>query len=384
MERGFVYCLDAVEKRLKGPAMDEDFLYLRIAESIRRDINDGNYKPGDPLPSIRSIADTWNCTNGTVQRALRELEAAGLVTTHVGKRTRVIGAPQLAPADTLQRANLIHRAETFLLQSMTAGYTPLDVEDAFRVALNRWRSAVQPQTRLSANTLRFSGSHDLAVAWMATHFGEIAPGYSLKLNFTGSLSGLKNLQINECDIAGTHLWDEQSETYNSPFIQQILPGEKIALITLAQRRLGFMLKPGNPKQIHGIEDLAKPGIRFVNRQPGSGTRVFLDAQLEKRSIDPARIVGYSDERSTHSEVAAEVAQSRADTGIGLEAAARAYELDFILLTTESYDLAVKESTFGLAPIQHLINWLKGEEFRILLNRMGGYESMESGIVRWIS
>ncbi len=364
--------------------MDEDFLYLRIAESIRRDINDGNYKPGDPLPSIRSIADTWNCTNGTVQRALRELEAAGLVTTHVGKRTRVIGAPQLAPADTLQRANLIHRAETFLLQSMTAGYTPLDVEDAFRVALNRWRSAVQPQTRLSANTLRFSGSHDLAVAWMATHFGEIAPGYSLKLNFTGSLSGLKNLQINECDIAGTHLWDEQSETYNSPFIQQILPGEKIALITLAQRRLGFMLKPGNPKQIHGIEDLAKPGIRFVNRQPGSGTRVFLDAQLEKSSIDPARIAGYSDERSTHSEVAAEVAQSRADTGIGLEAAARAYELDFILLTTESYDLAVKESTYRLAPIQRLIDWLKGEEFRILLNRMGGYESMESGIVRWIS
>lgn len=174
--------------------MDEDFLYLRIAEYIRSEINNGSYKPGDPIPSIRTLADTWNCTNGTVQRAIRELESAGLVATHVGKRTRVTGATPLAPADTLQRANLIHRAETFLLESMTSGYTPADVEDAFRVALNRWRAVVQPQTRSSAKILRFSGSHDLIVAWMATHFNAIAPDYGLKISFTGSLPGLLSLQ----------------------------------------------------------------------------------------------------------------------------------------------------------------------------------------------
>jgi len=363
--------------------MDEDFLYLRIAESIRRDINDGSHKPSDPLPSIRSIAGTWNCTNGTVQRALRELEAAGLVSIHVGKRTRVIGAPPIVPADSLHRANLIHRAETFLLESMTTGYTPLDVEDAFRVALNRWRSAVQPQTRLSAKTLRFSGSHDLAVAWLATHFGEIAPGYTLKLNFSGSLSGLTSLQKGEADIAGTHLWDEPTETYNVEFVKSMLPEGGIALITLAHRRLGFILKPGNPKQIHTVEDLARHEVKFVNRQPGSGTRVFLDAQLRKNKIDSARIVGYPDERSTHSEIAAEVVESRADTGIGLEAAAKVYGLDFIPLTTERYDLALRESTYKLAPIHYMIDWLKGEEFRVLLNRMGGYECTESGNVRWI-
>jgi len=364
--------------------MDEDYLYLRIAESIRRDINNGNYKPGDPLPSIRSIADTWNCTNGTVQRALRELEAAGLVSTHVGKRTLVIGANPLAPEDSLQRANLIHRAETFLLESMTAGYTQLDVEDAFRVAFNRWRSAIQPQTRFSANTLRFSGSHDLALAWMATHFGEFAPGYALKLNFTGSLSGLSSLQKGETDIAGAHLLDEPTATYNIPFVQKMFPREKIALITLAHRRLGFMVKPGNPKQIRGIEDLARPEVRFINRQEGSGTRVFLDAQLGKKNIDPTGIAGYFTERSTHSEVAAEVAQSRSDTGIGLEAAAKTYGLDFILLTTERYDLVVKESTFQLAPVQQMIHWLKGDDFRVVLNRLGGYDSNESGSIRWVS
>ena len=360
--------------------MDEDFLYLRIAESIRRDITSGSYTPGDTLPSIRSMAEAWNCTNGTVQRALRELEAAGLVTSHPGKRTRVIGVPPQAPADTLQRAHLIHRAETFLLESMTAGFAPLDVEDAFRIAINRWRTAVQPQTRLSAKTLRFSGSHDLVVAWLATHFGEIAPGYTLKLNFSGSLSGLTSLQKGEADIAGTHLWDEPTETYNVEVVKSMFPEGGIALITLAHRRLGFMLKSGNPKQIRGIEDLARPEVRFVNRQPGSGTRVFLDALLRRNKINAAQIAGYADERSTHSEIAAEVAQSRADTGIGLEAAAKAYGLEFIPLTTERYDLALRESTFQLPAIQQMVNWLKSDAFHDLLRRLGGYEHTQSGLV----
>ncbi len=363
--------------------MDEDFIYLRIAESIRRDINNGMYKPGDPMPSIRSMAEAWNCTNGTVQRALRELEAAGLVTTHVGKRTRVIGMPLQAPANSLQRAHLIHRAETFLLESMTAGFAPLDVEDAFRIAINRWRTVVQPQTGSSANTLRFSGSHDLVVAWMATHFGEIAAGCALKLNFSGSLSGLTSLQKGEADIAGTHLWDEASGTYNVEIVKSMFPEGGIALITLAQRRLGFMLKPGNPRQIHAVEDLARPEVKFVNRQPGSGTRVFLDAQLRKNKIDSARIAGYADERSTHSEIAAQVAESRADTGIGLEAAAKVYGLDFIPLTTERYDLVLRESTFQLAPVRQMLDWLNSEAFHDLLRRLGGYEHTQSGLVNWV-
>lgn len=363
--------------------MDEDFLYLRIAEYIRSEINNGSYKPGDPIPPIRTLADTWNCTNGTVQRAIRELESAGLVATHIGKRTRVTGATPLAPADTLQRANLIHRAETFLLESMTSGYSPLDVEDAFRVALNRWRAVVQPQTQSSAKTLRFSGSHDLAVAWMATHFNEIAPDHGLKISFTGSLPGLLSLQKKETDIAGSHLWDEQSETYNAPFIQRLFPGEKIALVTLAHRKVGFIVKNGNPLNIHTITDLSRPDVRFINRQAGSGTRVYLDSLLQKSNIDPTVIQGYSEERITHSEVAAAVFDSRADTGIGLEAAARAYGLDFVFLTLERYDLVMRKFTLDLAPVQQLIQWLKSDGFHTLLSRLGGYEYTESGQVEWV-
>ncbi len=363
--------------------MDEEFLYYRIADSIRREISDGNYKPGDALPSIRDIAEAWQCTIGTVQHALRELEYSGLVATHAGKRTRVTSAAAQAPAASLHQANLIHHAETFLLESMTAGYTPLQVEDALRVAINRWRAVTQAPIELSPGTLRFSGSHDLAIAWMATHFDEIAPGHKMRIAFTGSQAGLLSLQKRDSDIAGTHLWDEQFDTYNVPYIQSTFPGEKIALVTLAHRRLGLIVKPGNPKNIHSIGDLAQSDVKFINRQAGSGTRVFFDAQLKRHQLEPAQIAGYSDERATHSEVAAVVADSRADTGIGLEAAARAFGLDFIPLTTERYDLAMRESTFHLAPVQMLVEWLKGDEYRALLIRLGGYKGEQSGRVTWV-
>jgi molybdate-binding protein/DNA-binding transcriptional regulator YhcF (GntR family) len=360
--------------------MDEEFLYYRIADSIRREINIGKFKPGDALPSIRDLAGAWRCTIGTVQRAIRELESAGLVTTHAGKRTRVTSEAAQTPGESLQHANLIHRAETFLLESMTAGYTPLQVEDAMRVALNRWRSVAQTSPPTTGKTLRFSGSHDLAFAWIATHFDEIAPGYSINLAFMGSLAGLTSLQKGDADIAGMHLWDDRSNTYNVPYIQKYFSGEKLALVTLAHRRLGFIVKQGNPGNIFSIEDLARPEIRFVNRQEGSGTRVFLDAQLARYKLFPAQISGYLDDRTTHTEVAAAVAGSRADTGIGLEAAAKIFGLDFIPLTTERYDLVMRESTLLQPPMQCMLDWLKGGEYRALLNRLGGYTGSESGTI----
>ena len=363
--------------------MEDEFLYVRIAESIRREINSGMYIPGDAIPSIRTISDKWNCTNGTVQRAIRELESAGLVSTHVGKRTRVIGITPLAPEDSLQRANLIHRAETFLLESMTAGFTPPDVEDAFRVALNRWRDVALPHTQKSSTTLRFSGSNDLAVAWLATHFDEFAGEYTLKITFTGSLAGLVSLQKGEADIAGSHLWDDANKTYNSSFVKNLFRDEKIALVTLAQRRIGFIVKSGNPLDIQSAADLARPDVRFINRQPGSGTRVYLDYLLRNFNIETAAVRGYDNERNTHSEIAVEIAESRAETGIGLEAAANAYGLDFISLTLERYDLVMRESTYNLAPIQHMIKWLKGEAFGRLLRRLGGYDHNQSGQVEWV-
>ena len=362
--------------------MDDQYLYQQIADSLRRDIANGMYKPGDTLPSIRSLTETWHCTIGTVQRAFQNLASEGLVTTHIGQGTKVLGPIPYQPADMLRRANLIHQAESFLLEVLTSGYEPAEVEDAFRVALDRWNVISRTQDGKNKKSLRFSGSHDLAVAWLATHFSEFAPGYRLQINFSGSLSGLMSLSEGKSDIVGSHLWDDSTESYNTPFIHSLFPNEKLALITLAYRRIGWLVKPGNPKNFQNIDDLIRPDIRFINRHAGSGTRIYLDSLLKKNRIDASGIQGYTIQKTTHSEIAAAVAADKADVGLGLEAAAKAYGLDFINLNLERYDLVVKSKTFDLVPIQNMILWLKSEPFRVLLDSLGGYEHNESGEVHW--
>ncbi len=362
--------------------MDEQYLYLRIADSLRRDIASGAYKNGEPLPSIRTLAGLWQCTNGTIQRAIRELESEGLVSAHIGTRTRVTGGMVIGPGESLQRANLIHQAEKFILESVTSGFSTPEIEDAFRVALHRWRAVDLAHKSTPRSSLRFNGSHDLAIAWLATHFNEIAPGNTLQLKFSGSLPGVTAFKLGEADIAGTHLLDESTGEYNLATIRELMPGEKIALITLAQRRIGFLVKPGNPQNITSVQDLAKNGVRFINRQKGSGTRVLLDTLLRKSGIDATKIAGYGEELTTHSDIATAVSESRADAGIGLEAAAKAYGLEFIFITVERYELLMREQELSLQPYQKLIEFLKSGEFRLLLQRLGGYDSHESGVIRW--
>lgn len=362
--------------------MAESYLYLQIASSIKRDIANGLYKPGDMLPAVRSYSETWHCTIGTVQRAFQQLAAQGIVSTHIGKGTIVIGGVMNEPEDGLRKAELIHRAETFLLDAITSGYKAAEVESAVKIALERWRSVSQSSDYSDQYYLRFSGSHDLIVAWMATHFQDIAPGYHLNITFSGSVSGLFALAENKCTMAGSHLLDSQSGTYNLPFIKSLLPNEKLALITLAERHLGLIVKQGNPKKINSIADLVREDVYFVNRHSGSGTRVFIDSELSRLGIDSSQIKGYLNQKNTHTEIALEIAQGHADAGIGLQAAAISSDLDFIPLTLETYDLVFKADVYTSPPIQKMLEWINSPEFISLLNHFGGYESSHSGNVQW--
>lgn len=364
--------------------MSKDYLYRQIAETVRSQIMQGELHPGDRLPSVRAMTTRWNCTIGTVQRAYQELVRQGLVTSRAGQGTRV--AAELAAQDEtpLRRAALIHRAESFLLEVLTAGYAPAEVEGAIRQALERWRVVVQQDAKPGGQELRFSGSHDLAVAWIASHFSEIAPGHSLQLGFTGSLGGLIALAEGKADLAGCHLWDEETDTYNAPFVRRLLPGRRVALLTLAHRRVGFILPPGNPAQVQTLSSLLSPGLRFVNRQPGSGTRVWLDAALRRADIPPHAIRGYEDEKMTHSEVALAVAEGRADIGLGLEAAAHPYGLDFVPLLQERYDLVIPEETFDLPPVEALAAWLSGKAARQAVSVLAGYDVSAIGKLVWVA
>jgi molybdate-binding protein len=150
----------------------------------------------------------------------------------------------------------------------------------------------------------------------------------------------------------------------------------VEIVTLAYRTQGLMFVGGNPKGIRRIADIAKPNIRFVNRNAGSGTRLWFDSELHKLNIPPDKVNGYGKVVKTHSEAAMFIANNKADTALGLQAAAHQHGLDFIPLFEERYDFVLpRENEKTLAPI---IDYLQTATFRTELNTLTGYNSAHSG------
>jgi molybdate-binding protein/DNA-binding transcriptional regulator YhcF (GntR family) len=364
--------------------MGKTLLYQEIVESIRQDILHGVLKPDAELPTVREMAEKWHCAPGTVLRAYQDLAQKGLVVSRTGAGTRVALQPPADVQTPLRRATLMNQAELFLLSALTSGHTVEDIERAVQAALDRWRALVQEPEAPPSQVLRFVGSHDLALSLLATHMAEIAPGYTLHLSFTGSLGGLIALARHEADLAGAHLWDEETNTYNRPFVRRLLPGQRVALLNLANRRVGLIVAPGNPLGLADLTDLTIKGVRFVNRQAGAGTRVWLDAQLHLLGVDRGRITGYVDEALTHSEVAGAITEGRANAGVGIEAAALAYGLDFVPLTSECYDLVIPANKWDMEPVQALVTSLSSDETKAAIGQMGGYDTRNTGSVEWVT
>ncbi len=368
--------------------MENTPLYKKISEEIRQDILEGRLQPGDVLPPVREMMRKWNCTSGTAQHAYADLAREGLLVSQAGKGTHVSSQLDLRAyqgRSPLRLASMVHRAESFLLDSITAGYSLAEVQSSLNIAMDRWRELQHQAADVQdARALRFAGSHDMAMLWLSNHMGSIVPGVSLQLTFAGSLRGLMLLAEGQSDLAGCHLWDEESQRYNEPFIHRLFPGEKMALIRLANRKIGLIVSPGNPLQLHGVADLLHPGVRFVNRQTGSGTRVWLENAFEKQGLDPRQVQGYSIEKATHSQVAQEIAEGRSDAGVGLESAAAALKLDFIPLVDECYDLVTYALLAEREPIAALVAWLGTTQAREQLSYLTGYDLSEMGTVRFVA
>jgi len=367
----------------------ESFLYLEIAESIRRMIVSGELAPGDRLPPVRELASRWACTPGTISRAYAELSREGLVVSHRGSGTRVAQSPLQPEPPAWRWASLVNRAEKFLLDALGSGHTPAQAESALSVAIARWRELREdgspaPEPVTTHHGLRFAGSHYLVVESLVRLLGERTPAFDLSVEYVGSLGGLMALARREADIAGTHLWDAETDTYNTPFVRRVLPGRRVALVNLAIRSLGLIVLPGNPQGLQTLADLARPGVRLVNRQPGSGTRVWLDAQLKAMDISPDSIAGYDRAELTHLAVALAVSQGEATVGLGIEAAARSCGLDFVPLTHERYDLVFPEEVWAAPAARALVEVIRSARFREVVHSLGGYDSTEAGKETWIA
>ncbi|MDH4161729.1 MAG: molybdopterin biosynthesis protein [Nitrospirota bacterium] len=232
-----------------------------------------------------------------------------------------------------------------------------------------------------ANTIVCIGSHDNALDVLANHLKKTHPGLSLSSAHVGSLGGLLALKRGEAHLAGTHLLDEETGEYNVSYIRKHLAGKKVVLVNLVHRTQGFIVRPGNPKNILGFGDLARQDVMFVNRQAGAGTRLLTDLYLKRSGIDPKNVKGYDHEEFTHMAVAAAVSSGAADTGLAVLSAAKALELDFIPVAQERYDLAILEEYYETPMLQALLAIIReSSEFRAQLVEMGGYDVGEMGKV----
>ncbi len=224
------------------------------------------------------------------------------------------------------------------------------------------------------------GSHDLILDVMADLMPALYPGNYLSSTHVGSMGGLMALRRGEAHLAPTHLLDEETGVYNIPTLKRMFT-EPMALIKGVDRIQGILVKKGNPLGIRGIVDL--PGVHYVNRQRGAGTRVLFDYLLKKEGIGTEAIRGYDREAATHMAVAAAIAGGDADAGMGIESAARAMGLDFIEVGPEEYDFAVPVRFLELLHVQRFLDVLKSREFAERVEALGGYSLRQTGTVLYL-
>ncbi len=226
--------------------------------------------------------------------------------------------------------------------------------------------------------LRIHASHGFAIEKLfdALSTSDVA----VDRKYVGSLDAVASLYEGACDIAGFHVPQGEFEEEAIAHYAQWFDTRQHRIIHMATRRQGLIVAPGNPQKIYDIADLGRPGIRFINRQRGSGTRFLLDRLLEKNHIDASRIVGYEQGEYTHAAVAAYVASGMADAGLGVETPARHFKLDFVPIASERYFLLCQESALATPQLAATLAILRSESFLKTLDQLPGYTATRCGQV----
>jgi putative molybdopterin biosynthesis protein len=234
-----------------------------------------------------------------------------------------------------------------------------------------------PASQVERTTL-VVGSHDPALDVLGDLLAARLPGARLASASVGSLGGLLAVAAGEAHLAGSHLLDPATGEYNLPDIDRHIPDARVAVVTLAHRAQGLIVRKGNPKRLRTLEDLLAKDVVFVNRQRGSGTRVLLDHELKKAGLEGGAIRGWEREEFTHAAVAVAVQSGAADAGLGVLAAARALDLDFVPLGEERYDLVVPVDLLDDPRVAPVLELLGQGAFREALRALGGYDDRETG------
>ncbi len=222
------------------------------------------------------------------------------------------------------------------------------------------------------------GSHDNMLDILSDCLSETYPQMNLCVTNVGSLGGLLSLRRGDCHLTTSHLLDEATGTYNLPCIKRFLPDMDVSVITLAWRQQGLIVRKGNPKNIHGLSDLTRDDVVFVNRQKGAGTRILLDYELNKAGILAINIRGYEVEVFTHMAVCAAIDAGTADVGLGIMASADIFCMDFIPIAIERYDMVIPRKNLSLPGVSALLKMINSTKFHARISSVNGYDLNECG------
>lgn len=230
----------------------------------------------------------------------------------------------------------------------------------------------------NAHVISLYASHDLALLRLKDFIAREAKLH-LDLHFRGSVECVEALSRGECMLAGFHVSEDRAQgTLSQKTFKKLLKPGKHKLINFVGRQQGLIMPRGNPKKIRGLQDLIRPGIRFVNRQPGSGTRLEIEQLLAKQNIPFDAINGFDFTEPTHLAVAAAIVSGQADVGFGICAAAAEFNLDFIPLLREQYYFVCLKETLNEPPIVRLRELLQHNDWPGLMGDLPGYDMTAAG------
>jgi molybdate transport repressor ModE-like protein len=340
------------------------------AELVLRDADGRETSLSAVVPLLQLVSQTGSIANAASAKGLSYRHAWGLLREIEARLGGALITKSRGRGSVLSElGESVLRAQRVCGERLEAPL--LAVANDVATDLNRRLAGAITQVRIHA-------SHGYAVATLVRALGDQRVPVDIK--YRESAEAVSALARGECELAGFHLPIGPFRSTCAEIYRPFLDPKKHQLIRLTRRTQGLFLPKGNPKHIDGLRDLARSDVRFVNRQPGSGTRMLLDLSLRSVGVDPDQINGYATTELTHSAIAAFVASGMADLGFGVQPAAQHFALDFIPIVDEDYFFACERARLDEARFASVLRVLRSESFWNSVAHLDGYDPTHCGSV----